>query len=115
MKRVTIFGALALLGYPGCSGAQRAAGEQALACVESAAVKDLEPTVAGILTTGGTGWEAALEGLGVSFGVDAVTCAVQYVEQLWSLRSGSGSAETASLGMDQKIIRARQWLTEHSK
>lgn len=96
-----------------CSGAQRAAGQQALKCEETAAVKDLEPLVTSILETGGSGWEAALEGIGAQFSIDTVTCAVQYVRDLWAIHEGSGSAATVSLATNAKLVRAQQWLAAH--
>ena len=90
-----------------CSGAQQAAEHSALACVGSAAERDLVPTVESIVINGAANWAAQLTALAVAFGSQLVDCAATLAkaELVARLSAGSGSM-TATQRLDD-------WLAHH--
>jgi hypothetical protein len=110
-----------------CGASQKAALKNLATCTELAAVKDLTPTVESIIASGVSSWQAQLEALGKSFGMDELACAVTAAQQFFASPAGTAkmaamlaaegsgkvSAESAQEAAAGAVQRASQWLTEH--
>lgn len=92
----------------GCGAQQHAAEGQLLTCAETAAIKDLIPTVENILSSGVSNWEKQLDALGLAFGRDALGCALVAAEQAFGPKTG-GAVGT----QPQASARAGVYLQRH--
>ena len=114
-----LFSIVAAFGITSCGSGSKVAtaatifADCAKADVSTAISKDgpsIFQAVLGIILSGGAGWQAELESLGVTAGKDVLACAVKAVES-WTTQSASGSASTADLS--PAAARAHAFIASH--
>jgi hypothetical protein len=115
-----LFSLVASLGLTSCGAGTKAATAATVFadCAKAdvaAAVSQSSPffqVVLGIVLTGGAGWEAELESLGISAGKDVLACAVKAVDSFLS-SDASGSGTLSSSERAPGAARAASFLAAH--